>query len=220
MNKNTLRKLSPFALGVALGCYQVMQQPLVQAASLGAGSVTSNLTSLAPSIPTTVPASATAGGCSLDPLQQAPQGGALPSQGSAELGTAPSSLGYQSMSVAEASVAPVSNSTNATLMAQLVPDENCCEFGGTADCELGGLPPVGGAAVAGFPFAALAGLAPAALIPLIPGGGDGGDGGGENPPPPPPPVPEPSSTAGIVAGFGMLALWFGRRLRTGQNSSV
>jgi hypothetical protein len=213
---NNLRKLSPFALGVVLGCYQVIQQPLVRAASLGTsnGNDTSSLTSLTPSIPATAPASAATGGCLPTSLQTSPQSGsgASPSQGSAELGTAPSSLGYQSMSVAEASpTAPATSGTGAMLVAQLVPDENCCEFGGTADCELGGLPPVGGAAAAGFPLAALAGLGaiPAALIPLIPGGSSN-----------PPSVPEPSSTAGIVAGFGMLALWFSRRARAGQNSSV
>lgn len=108
------------------------------------------------------------------------------------------------------------------MIAQLIPDENCCEFGGTADCELGGVPPIGGAAIAGFPFAALAGLLPLAAIPFI---GGGGDNGGDvtppvAPPPPPPPVPESSSTGAIVAGIGLFGLWFSRRFRSGQSPTV
>jgi PEP-CTERM motif len=196
---NNLRKISPFGLGIALFCYQLVQQPMVRAASLGSNNE-SDLTSLAPSIPVEAPTAAASGGCPLSPLNAPQKSGALPSQGSA----ASSGLGYQSETIAQA---------DGVKVAQLVPDENCCELGGTVDCELGGIAPAGGAAAAaGFPFAALAGLLPLAAVPFAFGGGDNNDSS--------PAVPEPSSTAGIVAGFGMLGLWFSRRFRrAGRNLS-
>jgi hypothetical protein len=201
---NTFRKISPFALGVALCCYQIVQQPMVQAASLSSDSV-SDLTSLSPSVPVDAAAGSAVGSCPINSLKTPQQDGTLPG--------ASSSLGYQSASIAESGVVPASKGASSMQVAQLVPDENCCEFGGTADCELGGVAPAGGAAAAGFPFAALAGLLPLAAIPFI--AGDDGNGGDQTPP-----VPEPSSTAGIVAGFGMLGLWLSRRFRTGQNPSL
>jgi PEP-CTERM motif len=199
---NNLRKISPFGLGVALFCYQLVQQPMVRAASLGSNDG-SDLTSLAPSIPVDAPsATGTASsGCPLNLLNTTPQkGGVVPSQGSA----ASSGLGYQSETIAQ---------SDGVKVAQLVPDENCCELGGTVDCELGGIAPAGGAAAAGFPFAALAGLLPIAAVPLAFGGGDNNDSS--------PAVPEPSSTAGLVAGFGMLGIWFSRRFRrSGQKPSA
>jgi hypothetical protein len=207
---NNLRKISPFALGVALCCYQVVQQPMVLAASLGSDN-SSDLTSLSPSVSVDVPTAsdAVAGGCPLNSLKTSSKGGTLPSQAST---AGSSSLGYQSEGTAETRIVPASKGAGTVKVAQLVPDENCCEFGGTADCELGGLAPAGGAVGgAGFPFAALAGLLPAGLIPLAFTGGDNNSD--------PAPVPEPSSTAGIVAGFGMLGLWFSRRFRSNQNLS-
>jgi hypothetical protein len=196
---NNLRKISPFGLGVALFCYQLVQQPMVRAASLGSNNG-SDLTSLAPSVPIEAPTAAgtASGGCPLNSLSAPQKSGSVPAQGSA-------GLGYQSETIAQA---------DGVKVAQLVPDENCCELGGTTDCELGGIAPAGGAAsAAGFPFAALAGLLPLAAVPFAFGGGDNND--------PAPAVPEPSSTAGIVAGFGMLGLWFSRRLRrAGQNPSA
>jgi hypothetical protein len=206
---NNLRKISPYALGVALCCYQVVQQPLVRAASIGSNNV-SDLNSLSPSVPVDAPTAsgATAGGCPLNSLKTPLKSGVLPSQGSAA-----ASLGYQSENIAESNIGSASKAAGAVKVAQLVPDENCCELGGTADCELGGLPPAGGAASAGgFPFAALAGLLPLAALPFAFGGGNNND--------QPPAVPEPSSTAGIVAGFGMLGLWFSRRFRANQNPSA
>jgi PEP-CTERM motif len=210
---NNLRKISPFALGIALCCYQVVQQPMARAASLGSNNGNgSDLTSLSPSVPVDAPATAgvAAGGCPLNSLKAPSKSGALPSQGTA----ASSSLGYQSENIAESGTASSSKGAGSVKVAQLVPDANCCELGGTADCELGGIAPAGGAASAGgFPFAALAGLLPAALIPLaFTGGGNNNNN--------PAPVPEPSSTAGIVAGFGMLGLWFSRRVRANQKPSA
>jgi hypothetical protein len=202
---NNLRKISPFALGVALFCYQVVQQPSVRAASLDSNNG-SDLTSLSPSVPIDAPTTlGAAGGCALNSLKTSSKGGTLPSQAS----------GYQSENIAESGIGPTSEGAGTVKVAQLVPDENCCEFGGTADCELGGLAPTGGAiagAGPGFPFAALAAL-PLAAIPALAftGGGNNGD---------PAAVPEPSSTAGIVAGFGMLGVWFSRRFRSNQNSSA
>jgi hypothetical protein len=209
---NKFKKASPFALGVAMCCYQVVQQPMVLAASLGSNN-SSDLTSLSPSVPVDAPTAAgsAAGGCPLNSLKTPSKSGGLPAQGSA----ASPGLGYQSENVAESGIVSVSKGTGTVKVAQLVPDENCCELGGTADCELGGLPPAGGAASGGgFPFAALAGLLPLAAIPFAFGGG--GNNNGEQPPA----VPEPSSTAGIVAGFGMLGLWFSRRFRENQNPSA
>lgn len=199
---NNLRKISPFGLGIALFCYQIVQQPMVQAASLGSNNG-SDLTSLAPSVPVEAPAAtgSVGGGCPLNSLKTPQKSGAVSSPGSA----VSAGLGYQSETIAQ---------SDGVKVAQLVPDENCCELGGTVDCELGGIAPAGGAAsAAGFPFAALAGLLPLAAIPFAFGGGNNSD--------PSPAVPEPSSTAGIVAGFGMLGLWFSRRLRrAGQDPSA
>ncbi len=204
---NNLRKISPFALGVALFCYQVVQQPMVRAASLDSNNG-SDLTSLSPSVPVdaTTTLGAAAGGCPLNSLKNSPKSGTLPSQAS----------GYQSENIAESRIGPTSEGAGTVKVAQLVPDENCCEFGGTADCELGGVAPTGGAiagAGAPFPFAALAAL-PLAAIPALAftGGSNNNDG--------PAAVPEPSSTAGIVAGFGMLGVWFSRRFRSNQNPSA
>jgi hypothetical protein len=206
---NNLRKISPFTLGVALFCYQVVQQPMVRAASLDSNNG-SDLTSLSPSVPVdaTTTLGAAAGGCPLNSLKNSSKSGTLPSQAS----------GYQSENIAEAGVGSAFEGAGTVKVAQLVPDENCCEFGGTADCELGGVAPTGGAIAAsgsGFPIAALAGLLPLAAIPLaFTGGNNNGD------PAAAVPVPEPSSTAGIVAGFGMLGLWFSRRFRSNQNPSA
>jgi hypothetical protein len=211
MNKKS-RKVSPFVLGVAMCCYQVVQQPMVRAASLSSNNG-SDVTSLSPSVPVDAPVSAGAasGGCPLGALKTLPKSGALPSSSSA---AASSGLGYQSETFAESGVASASKGAGSVKVAQLVPDENCCELGGTSDCELGGLPPAGGAASGGgFPFAALAGLLPLAAIPFA-------FGDGKNNNDSPPPVPEPSSTAGIVAGFGMFGLWFSRRFRAGKNPSA
>jgi hypothetical protein len=204
---NNLRKISPFALGVALFCYQVVQQPMVRAASLDSNNG-SDLTSLSPSVPVdaTTTLGDAAGGCPLNSLKNSSKSSALPSQAS----------GYQSENIAESGIGPASERAGTVKVAQLVPDENCCEFGGTADCELGGVAPAGGAiagAGAGFPFAALGAL-PLGLIPLAFTGGDNNNGD------PAAAVPEPSSTAGIVAGFGMLGLWFSRRFRSNQNPSA
>ena len=64
-------------------------------------------------------------------------------------------------------------------------DDDCCGIGGQPLCALGGVPPVGGAETAGFPFLALTGLAPAAAVPFIVGGDDD---------PTPTPAPTPAST--------------------------
>jgi hypothetical protein len=212
MNTKT-KKISPFVLGAALCCYQVFQQPVVRAASLG--SENNGLTNLTPSVP--VSASGAAGGCPLQSIKNQKggspntQGNSTPTSGSS------TALSYQS----DLSPNP-SAGTSPTVVSQLVPDENCCELGGTSDCEVGGIPPAGGAvAGAGFPLAALAGLGalPLAAIPFIAGGDD--NNGSDSTPQtlPPAPVPESSSTASLVAGLGLFGLWYSRRFRPGQRSS-
>lgn len=203
-----IRKISPYALGIALCCYQVIQQPLVRAASLNADST--NLTTLTPSVPA-LETSAAAGGCPLQSLKDPKGTGSLGPQGKVNSVTGSTALSYQSNSPANSSL-----STNSNAVAQLVPNENCCELGGTSDCELGGIPPAGGAAAGGgFPLAALLGLLPLAGIPFLVGGGNSDP----NPTPSPSPVPESSSTASLVAGLGLFGLWYSRRFRSGQRTS-
>ncbi len=196
-----VKKFSPLIIGAALCCSQVLQQPVVRAASLGTTN-TENLGSLAPSVPA-APSAAASGGCALNPLK-------------GPKSAAPSALNYQSSvsSAAKPAVGAAPSAMQPLIVSQLVPDENCCELGGTTDCEVGGIPPAGGAVAGGggFPLAALLGLLPLAGLGFI--GGGGGNGNGT-----PPPVPESSSTASLAAGLGLFGIWYSRRLRVAQRSS-
>ena len=202
------KKISPLLLGAALCCSQVLQQPIVRAASLSATSP-ENLSSLTPSVPLVNPAAAAPGGCALNPLKD-------------QKGAVPSASHYQSSvpGTANPAVGAAPSAMQPIIVSQLIPDENCCELGGTADCEVGGIPPAGGALAGGggFPLAALLGLLPLAGLGFI-GGGGGNGGNGDNGTPPPPLVPESSSTAGLAAGLGLLGIWYSRRLRVAQRSS-
>ncbi|HEY9826718.1 MAG TPA: hypothetical protein V6D19_14835 [Stenomitos sp.] len=116
---------------------------------------------------------------------------------------------YQAQTNFEATPSGVGSSTNPNgldatdtsklLVAQAAPDD-CCEIGGTATCEVAGLPPQGGGAL--ISPLALLGAAPLAGLAFL-GSGD----------PKPVPVSEPSETAGLVAGFGLVGLLLSRRFR-------
>jgi hypothetical protein len=222
-----IQKISPFALGIVVCSYQIAQMPLVYGASLK--NVSANADPLLkPIVPElqSFPSSAAAGCVS------APVGGGstLPTSGT---GTPlnvsnPSVLGESVASSVLASsvtgavvpstiVAQTSGlEPSANLIAQVPALDDCCAIGGTTTCEVGGVPPVGGAALAAGGLSPLLGLlgAPLLAIPALLGGGGGG-----SDPTPTPPVPEPSSTAAVTAALGMFGLWYGRRFRASQKTS-
>jgi hypothetical protein len=194
----TIKKLSPFALGMALCAYPVVQMPGAQAASLALGSTPSAVEE-----PSTPGKSSLAADClasALPPERVGTQEGTV---GTPELDT---SIGYQSSpdlapateaSPRDATDPSGMDSTDPTLIAQLEPG-----------CGLAGTPPVGGGALAG-PL-----LAPLLAAPIGVGAVLLGNNGDDNNPPNRPPVPlSESSTAGIVAGFGLIGLWYSRRFR-------
>lgn len=82
-----------------------------------------------------------------------------------------------------------------------VSGEGACEVGGDSGCEVGGPLPAQGGGI--LPALAAAGgfnplfLAPLALLPLIPGGGDNDD--------PPAQIPEPSTVFGSAVALGVVA---------------
>ena len=198
MIKRSVRKISPLALGIALCVQQAAWLPVAQAASLGLGD-SSDQTSdlLAPALPEDVTADASleALNCALNPGETlSPDAGAVPS----DLSSQPRS--YRSDVVASADLGAVPQGAAPDLVAQAVPFDDCCEIGGNALCEIGGIPPQGGGALLASPLLALAGL-PLAAIPFI-----GGGGGNPNP------VPEPGTTAALVAGFGLAGLTLKRRM--------
>lgn len=226
MMTTIFKKISPFALGVTLLTAQVIQLPKAQAASLGLGG-SSDPTLLEPSVPldpastetgntsepgnSSTEVTASAGACTTLKATSSQTASAKTESTTSN----PSSLSYQSDKLASASVPgttpdlapdPTSSSqaSDPQLVAQLSTEGDCCEIGGNSTCELAGAPPaaVGGAGLAGAPLALLGGIPLAAAIPLALGGGDGSN------------VPEPSETAGLVAGFGLLGLWASRRLRS------
>ena len=229
MKKNkAIQKISPFALGIMVCSYQIAQMPLAYGASLKSVSASTD-SLLKPVVPElqALPSSASA------ECASAPVGGsALPNAGASKPlnASSPSALNTSaSPNVLASSVTgTVVASTlaaqtaglepSANLIAQVPALDDCCAIGGTTTCEVGGVPPVGGAALAAAGISPLFGLlgAPLALLPLIGGGG----GGGETTPIPTPPVPEPSSTAAITACLGLFGLWYGRRFRASHKTSL
>ncbi len=218
MKNKTIQKFPPLALGILVFSYPLIQGSIAYGASLKSAAVDNQL--LKPGTPElkSTP-SASAVGCSLSP---AGSGLGLPSvTGSASPASkvVASSVTGSVVPAAEVANAPAldngvplgaQESPSGNLVAQASLDD-CCEIGGTTTCEVGGLPPAGGGALGGgpSPLLALLGL-PAALIPAFLGGGDGSN---NSTPPIPTPVPESSSTGAIAAGFGLIGLWYGRRLR-------
>jgi hypothetical protein len=229
MKNKAIQKFSPFALGMVLCSYQMAQVPMAYGASLKSVAATDdsllqpNVSGLQPTTPSAAPGgcalSSTGGGSvnSLAPSLNANTPGSLsPSSSSGVLASAVTVSVVPSSVVANAPAtdpaAPSNLSSN--LVAQAPALDDCCEIGGTTTCEVAGVRPAGGGALGGFPLASLAGLAvPLVAIPLLTGGGGGGGGT-------PPPVPEPSSTAAITAGIGLLGLWYGRRFRTSHKPSA
>lgn len=233
MKNKAIQKFSPFALGIMVCSYQVIQVPLVYGASLK--SVANADTLLKPVVPEvqSLPTEASTG-CSLAPAGSTlPTSSAEPPLKASNLDSGLASTGVIASTVT-GSVVPSAVVANApalepvplvnadpaaNLVAQVPLADDCCEIGGTTTCEVGGLPPQGGGALAGglSPLLGLLGLGPLAAIPALLGG-DGG--GGETPTPTPTvPVPEPSSTAAITAGLGLLGLWYGRRFRAAHKTS-
>lgn len=220
---NAIQKFSPFALGIMVCAFQVAQTPLAYGASLKGGSVDSG-SLLKPIVPEmqSFPSSASS------ECAPAPVGGgsALPSAGASTPlnASSQSALNLSASSSVLASsatsvVGPSALTAQATgidpslnLIAQVPVLDDCCAVGGTATCEVGGVPPSGGGVLAGATSPLWGLLAtPLLIIPGVIGGG-----GGE---PTPPPVPEPSSTAGITAALGLLGLWYGRRFRASHKTS-
>lgn len=225
MKNKAIQKFSPFALGMVLCSYQMAQVPVAYGASLKSVAATDD-SLLQPNVSGLQPTpSAALGGCALSPTG----GGSVNSLSpSLNTGVPSSSLSPSSSSgvlasavtgsvVANAPAADPAATSNlsSNLVAQAPALDDCCEIGGTTTCEVAGVPPAGGGALGGFPLASLAGLAvPLLAVPFLAGGGGGGGGAT------PPPVPEPSSTAAITAGIGLLGLWYGRRFRTSHKPSA
>jgi hypothetical protein len=229
MKNKAIQKFSPFALGMVLCSYQMAQVPMAYGASLNSVAATDD-SLLQPNVSGLQPAlSAAPGGCALSSAGSGSVNSLAPSLNASTPGSslsASSSSGVLASAVT-GSVVPSSVVANApatdlaapsnlssNLIAQAPALDDCCEIGGTTTCEVAGVAPSGGGALGGFPLASLAGLAvPLVAIPLLAGGGGGGGGT-------PPPVPEPSSTAAITAGIGLLGLWYGRRFRTSHKPSA
>jgi hypothetical protein len=227
MKNKAIQKFSPFALGMVLCSYQIAQVPMAYGASLKSVAATDD-SLLQPNVSGLQPAlSAASGGCALSPtgsgsvnslapsLNASTPGGSSPSSSSGVLASAVTGSVVPSSVMANAPAADPGAPSNfsSNLVAQAPALDDCCEIGGTTTCEVAGVAPAGGGALGGgFPLAALAGLAvPLIAIPFLAGGGGAGT---------PPPVPEPSSTAAITAGIGLLGLWYGRRFRTSHKPSA
>ncbi len=241
----TVKKLSPFALGLALCCYQAIQLPTAYAASLNLSSppsdgllssgestafaadstgktattdstktsVTANIdcplqssinqstsTSSTPANPATTEASG------VTPLPISPENSALKYESDDKVASSDTAQDSSIAQTPQTNSSTEVNSSEPVLMAQATLDD-CCGIGGTTTCEVGGLP-TGGAAVGGLsPLLGLLGLLPAAAIPFALG--DSNDN--------PAQVPEPSTTPGIVAGFGLMGLYFSRRYLNRKN---
>ncbi|WP_404785319.1 PEP-CTERM sorting domain-containing protein [Altericista sp. CCNU0014] len=221
MKNKVIQKFSPLALGLMVFSYPIVQGSMAYGASLksAAGADSQLLKPVVPDIQASP--SGVAVGCGPSPAGSSlvPPDATRGASSAASDVVASSAMG----SVAPATVvanAPALDSTtpslggenlSSNLVAQALPDD-CCEIGGTTTCEIGGAPPTGGGVLGGgpSPLLALLGL-PAALVPAFLGGGNGDDNGT---PPTPTPVPEPSSTGALAAGFGLIGLWYGRRLRS------
>jgi hypothetical protein len=219
MKHKTIQKFSPLALGIMVLSYPIIQGSVAYGASLKSAAVDSQL--LKPGVPVLKATSVgSAAGCSLSP---AGSGLGLPSvTGSATPASnvvassvtgsvVPATAVANAPDFDNAAPSGVQENSSGNLVAQASLDD-CCEIGGTTTCEVGGLPPAGGGILGGggpSPLLALLGV-PAALIPAFLGGSDSSS---NNPTPTPMPVPESSSTGAIAAGFGLIGLWYGRRLR-------
>jgi hypothetical protein len=232
MKNKAIQKFSPFALGAIVLTAQMAQGPMAYGASLKSMAAATDDALLKPNVSELQPSSTSAVGGGCDPTPTG-SGSVSPNSSVPTVGTKNlknlDTLDASSVLVSSATGAvvpssmvastPVSDPSAANFPSNLVAQapglDDCCEIGGTTTCEVGGLAPQGGGALAGglSPLAALAGLPLAGLVPLALGGGDG-DGTT------PPPVPEPSSTAAITAGLGLLGLWYGRRYRSSHKASL
>jgi hypothetical protein len=230
MKNKAIQKFSPFALGIIVYACQMSYGSMAYGAAIKSAAA-ANDALLKPDvlglIPSSsgaalncAPASATGSGSGL-PVTSSPStlktnslDASAPSSVLAS-SVAPSVLAANAPPVADSALAADASSNN--LVAQVPALDDCCEIGGTTTCEVGGLAPQGGGALAGgFPLASLLGLlAPVAALPFVLG-----DDGGGGDAPTPPPVPEPSSTAAITAGLGLLGLWYGRRFRNPHKTSL
>jgi hypothetical protein len=233
MKNKAIQKFSPFALGAIVLISQMAHGSMAYGASLNTVAATDN-SLLKPNVSELQPSTSAIGGS----CAKAPAGnGSLTNSSVSTVSgkNLKSSETLDSSSVLASSMTgsvvpssivastPISEPAGASnlssdLVAQVPALDDCCEIGGTTTCEVGGLPPVGGGALPGglSPLAALGALPALGLIPLLGGGGDGNNGGTT----PPPPVPEPSSTAAITAGLGLLGLWYGRRYRASHKASL
>lgn len=201
MMNQTIKKISPLLLGIAFCSYQTIQSPIARAVSVSLGESPAALAPAVSESLTPEELNSSAQNCSQQisvdvvPDPSAPKGaGGLNYQAQTNFDAIPSGMG----SNANPSGLDATD-TSKLLVAQAIPDD-CCEIGGTATCEVAGLPPQGGGALASPLLGLLA--APLAGLAFL-GGGD----------PRPVPVPEPSETAGLVAGFGVVGLLLSRRFR-------
>jgi hypothetical protein len=227
-----IQKIAPFALGMMVCSSQIAQMPLAYGASLKSMSAAADplLKPVVPE-PQSFP-SAAAPDCVSAPVDG---GSSLPQAGAESLLNASNSSALNSSGspsvlassvtgavVPSALTAQATGIESSSLIAQVPALEDCCAIGGTTTCEVGGVPPVGGAALAAGGLSPLLGLlaTPLLAIPALVGGGDGGGNGGDVPTPPTPPVPEPSSTAAITAALGLFGLWYGRRFRIAHKTSL
>jgi PEP-CTERM motif len=223
MKNKAIQKFSPFALGTIVLISQ-MAGSMAYGASLNTAASDNSL--LKPNVSELQPSSAVGGGCDPLPTGNGSLTSAVSGKNLKSLDTSDTSSVLASSTtgsvVSSSMVAgtpvtdPGTSNFSSNLVAQAPGLDDCCEIGGTTTCEVGGLAPAGGGALAGglSPLAALAGLPLAGLIPLALGGD------GDNGTTPPPPVPEPSTTAAITAGLGLLGLWYGRRYRASHKASL
>lgn len=193
-----LRNLGSLATLGIVAFYGAVRTPSVYAAQLGLGEGPSYdlgedpLGNQAPVAETDIAGSGVCQGQTVFPND------ALEEQPTESLNQPLSSLGPNLIAANGAADVPVGLLSSSGLIAQAIDIE---------DCGVGGIPPEGGLPAAGFPFAALAGLAPAAAIPFLIGG--------DNSTPTPPPVPEPAEvvTAGLFAALGVAGIFAKRKLK-------
>jgi hypothetical protein len=188
-----MKRVSTIALGLVLFIHQMMSFQMAQAAQLSLGSHSDTATEVfAPEAELeTAQLKPNPEECESKPTKsKSPE---LEGKVSAP-GSAGSALSYQ---------ATEPSPQDGKLVAQqpgVEPADDCCEVSGNSLCEVAGLPPVGGGALLASPLLALAGV-PLAAIPFIDGDGDGRSAE----------VPEPSTTAGLVAGAGAIGIFLSRR---------
>jgi hypothetical protein len=190
-----MKRVSTIALGLVLFTHQMMSFQMAQAAQLSLGSHSDTATEVfAPEAEIET--------AQLKPNPEECESKPTKSK-SPELEGKVSAPGSQGSALSYQATEP--SPQNGQLVAQqpgVEPADDCCEVSGNSLCEVAGLPPVGGGALLASPLLALAGL-PLAAIPFLDGGGDGRSS--------PPEVPEPSTTAGLVAGVGAIGVFLSRR---------